>query len=231
MKFDALEPARLIQRLNRFAAAIQWRGGEARAHVPNSGRMAELLVPGAELMVAPAPEGRATACTLELVRYGDQWVCVHAVRANRLAQEALEQGLIEPGASEIRREVAMGGSRVDLAYRMGGQACFLEVKSVTLIRSGWACFPDAPTTRGVKHLRELAAQVAQGNRAGVLFVIGRQEAQAFEPNYATDPDFARALCWARAQGVWVAAHKSRVSPEGMDLCQAVPLHLEAGDFR
>ena len=116
--------------------------------MPNSGRMAELLVPGAELMVAPAPEGRATACTLELVRYGDQWVCVHAVRANRLAQEALEQGLIEPGATEIRREVAMGGSRVDLAYRMGGQACFLEVKSVTLIRSGWACFPDAPPPGG-----------------------------------------------------------------------------------
>lgn len=231
MKFEALERARLIQRLNRFAALIQWRGGQARAHVPNSGRMAELLVPGAEILVSPAPEGRATACTLELVRHEGGWVCVHAVLANRLAQEALERGLLEPGATDIRREVAMGGSRVDLAYRLGERSCFLEVKSVTLIRSGWACFPDAPTTRGVKHLRELADQAAQGNRAGVLFVIGRREAQAFEPNYETDPDFARALSWARERGVWVAAHKTRVTPEGMSLCEAVPLRLEAGDFR
>src|SRR5690606_16001971 len=142
---------RFIQRLNRFAARVEGPGGEALAHVPNSGRMTELLVPGAPVLLSPAPAGspRKTPYDLTLVRYQGKWVGVDARFPNILFAEALAAGQLEAfrGLAVAQREVRWGTSRFDFLLSGGNRSCLVETKSVNLVEGGTAMFPDAPTAR------------------------------------------------------------------------------------
>ncbi len=212
-----LVPARFVARDNRFRATVDIGGKPVLAHVPNSGRMRELLVPGTEVRIAPAhAPGRRTAFDLALVRGPDGWVSVDARLPPRLFAEWLEQGGGGPlaGWHMVRGEVTLGSNRVDLLLELGDRRCWVETKSVTLVHQGVALFPDAPTERGCRHLGALAALAESGRCAAVAFVAQRADAICFRPNDATDPAFGAALRDAIQRGVMVICCACSVSEEG-----------------
>ncbi|MBI4234564.1 MAG: DNA/RNA nuclease SfsA [Chloroflexi bacterium] len=151
----------------------------------------------------------------------------------RLVEEALRRRILLPFAAyaDVRREVAWGGSRLDLLLSGAQGHCLLEVKSVTLVVDGVGLFPDAPTARGRRHLLALARGVEQGYRAAVLFVIQRADASAFAPNDTADPAFGEALREAHRHGVEVYAHRCKVSKAELHLSDpvSVRLHRRAGE--
>lgn len=223
-----LVAARFLTRLNRFAALVEMDGREVMVHIANSGRMRELLEPGRRLLLAPAPgEHRKTQFDLALVDLGTTLVSADARLPNGLVAEALAGGQLPQFREypEIRREVRYGDSRLDLLLEGPGGRCYGEVKSVTLVVNGVALFPDAPTTRGVKHLGELSRAVAEGNRAAVVFVAQRSDAAAMSPNDAADPEFGAALRAAQAAGVEVYAYGCQVSTREIRLAVPLPVQL------
>ncbi len=225
MLIDGLQDAVFLRRDNRFAARVLWNGREALCHVPNSGRLAELLMPGVAVRVRPAPEGRRTACSLLMVHNLGCWVVINAHLAEVVAWDAICEGLV-PGLADVRalrREVAHGDSRFDMSCTVDGQTQYIEVKCATLQRNGVAMFPDAPTERGRKHLRGLAALAGQGVGCHVLFVLQHPAAQSFAPNTATDPEFARLLGEAIAAGVRVQGLICRVDEDHIEATEAFPI--------
>lgn len=227
MKLLGLEDAVLIQRLNRFAAQVRWRGQTALAHVPNSGRLRELMLPGARLRVWPAPPGRRTACTLKMVEKDGVWVTVDAQLTNDLLEEAVRTNRVR-GCEDVmglRREVAYGSSRFDLACENAQGRHLVEAKCSTLRVGDLALFPDAPTPRGCKHLRELMAAAEAGLGAHVVILVQHPGAAAFAPNGDTDPVFAQTLAEAAGRGVGVQALSTRVLPDALELGEELPVLL------
>jgi len=218
-----------IRRDNRFAATVEVAGAAALAHVASSGRMAELLVPGAVVALLPRDQpGRRTRYRLLLVRHRGRWVSVDAQMPNRLVAEALAARALPPfaGYDRIMPEARRGPRRVDF-YLQGVECpCWLEVKSVTLVTAdGHALFPDAPTLRGREHLASLQEAVQEAARAAALFVIQRDDARDFRPHDAHDPAFGAAMRRAVAAGVEVYAYCCAVSPAAITLAAAVPVIL------
>ncbi len=188
--------ARFLRRLNRFAALVEVEGRETLAHVPNSGRMRELLCPGARVLLAARPGPRKTPFDLVMAEQGSRLVSVDARLPPGLLAEALGRGLLPElgGFERLRREVRVGDSRLDLLGEGPEGPCFIETKSVTLVQEGLALFPDAPTTRGTRHLEELWRAAQRGHRAAVVFVVQREDAERLSPFEEADPTFAATLC-------------------------------------
>jgi len=224
-----LEEGHFIVRLNRFAALVEVSGRQEMVHVANSGRLRELFEPGRRLLLAPAPgEHRKTRYDLALVDLDHTFVSADARLPNALVAEALAAGRLEPFAdySEVRREVTYGESRLDLALEGPAGRCYLETKSVTLVEDGGvAMFPDAPTTRGVKHLHTLIQARAEGHRAGAIFVVQRSDATWLIPHDESDPEFGKALRDAKCAGVDVLAYRCTVTPEEIMLADPIPVRL------
>lgn len=201
--------------------------GEVKAHVPNTGRLRELLLPGTEVLLSQHFEGhRKTQYELRLIKAGASWVSIDSQLPNRVVEEGLQAGIIDDFGpfSSFRREVTFGNSRFD--FRLYGERdCLVEVKGVTLLQEGWSYFPDAPTERGARHLRELVEAVRSGLAAGVVFLVQHPEAKGFTPNGTMDPDFARAVNAAVAAGVTVVAWKCAVSQVGIELVERIPIRL------
>lgn len=220
---------RFVTRDNRFRVTVEVAGKPAWAHLPNSGRLGELLVPGRQVLLVERPGGeRKTGYDLSLVEVGGGWVSVDARLPNDLVEEALRAGRLEPlaGYPELRREVSLGHSRFD--FLLGGPGrlpCLVEVKSVTLVVEGLACFPDAVTLRGRRHVQELADSVEAGHRAAVVFVVQRDGAVGLRPHDESDPDFGRVLREAAQRGVEVYAYACRVGPGRVEIVRGLPVHL------
>lgn len=221
--------ATFLRRENRFRAAVALADGrEVAAHVPNSGRLGELLRPGTPCYVTSASAPGKTTHVLRLVSYAGVLVSVDARLPGPLFADAWARGaLCEPFRryNALVREVTRGNSRLD--FRLdgpGGARCWVETKSVTLVGdattglpAGIAFFPDAPTQRGVKHLHALMAARAAGDEAAVVFIIQRPDAHAFAPHPTADPAFAEALRQVTAGGVKVYAFRCAVSLEGIEV--------------
>lgn len=225
---DELREARFLRRLNRFAADVEVDGRIVPVHVANSGRMHELLAPGNRTLLAHrSGPTRKTAYDLALVDLGHALVSADARLPIALLHEALAEGRVPDlaGYDRVRREVAWGHSRLDLLLEGAGAPCLVEVKSVTLVEDGVGLFPDAPTTRGRRHVEELARAVGEGYRAAVAFVVQREDAVAFAPHAAADPDFSRALRAAVAAGVEAYAFRCRVTLEEVRLAEPLPVLL------
>ena len=226
-----LVEARFLVRLNRFAALAALDGGEVPVHVANSGRLRELLQRGVRVLLAPRPgAARRTPYDLALVDLDGTLVSADARLPSTLVAEALAAGRLPPlaGYPTVRREVALGESRLDLALEGPTGRCYVEVKSVTLVQDGYGLFPDAPTLRGQRHVAELARAVAAGHRAAVVFVVQRGDAAAFRPHDAADPAFGAALRRAAAAGVEVYAYRCAVTLRAVVLADPLPVCLEAG---
>ena len=225
---DNLVEGRFKVRLNRFLALVEAGEREVAVHVANSGRMHELLVPGRRVLVRPRPgPHRKTGFDLALVDLGGTLASADARLPNQLIAEAWAQGklLQFAGYAEIRREVAAGESRLDLLLEGPAGQCYLETKSVTLVVNGVGLFPDAPTTRGVKHLRSLVKVVESGRRAAVVFVVQRGDCTAFAPHDTADPALGAALREAVAAGVEAFAYNCRVTEKSIVLADLLPVRL------
>lgn len=231
MWFPSLAPATLVSRPNRFGAWVETDSGRLYLHVPNSGRLPELMRPGIQLLWHPRPDAdRKTAGDVILVRHAGVWVCVDARLPPRLLAEGLQApaGLPPFGhCAEAVFEPALGSGRADLIMRCGRQRFIIETKSATLARDGIGLFPDAPTDRGRRHLAELSALAAGRSRTRpvVAFICARPDVRAFAPNRDTDPAFADALLAAHRAGVLVVAYRCRVSPTRIALACRIPVHL------
>ena len=224
-----LRPATFVARLNRFTALVRLEEGEVLAHVANSGRLRELFHSGRPVLLAPrAGEHRKTAFDLVLVRLRHGLVSADARLPVHLVYEAFSTGSL-PQFREYqtaRREVPYGESRLDLVLTGGAAArCLIEVKSVTLVRNRRGLFPDAPTDRGRRHVRELMAAKREGMRAAAVFVIQRSDASSFAPHDEADPAFGETLRLASAAGVELYAYRCRVSMEEISITDAVPVLL------
>ena len=208
-------------------------GEEVRAHLPNSGRLSELLSPGRRVFLAEArAPHRVTEYDLLMVQLPETLVSVDARLPNRLFSEALQGGALAEfaGLKIASAEFHYGDSRLDflLEAEVGGESCVVEVKSVTLVRDGVAYFPDAVTQRGSRHLGELRRACQEGRRAAVVFVIQREDARAFSPHDDSDQHFGELLRAVAGDGVEVYAHTCRVSPEEVVLTGVVPVLLGEG---
>lgn len=229
MKFPELIPAVFVKRDNRFTAGVRLTtGGVSMAFVPTTGRLTGVLRPGCRVWLEPAanPE-RKTPYTLVLAELeGGGLCCTDAAMANRLFYEAVHQRKLEAFPyPTIESEVPFGRSRLDFRLSDGEEICWVEVKSVTYARDGVGMFPDAPTSRGRKHLRELAKLAGWGDRASAVFIALREDAVRFAPFEGVDPAFAAALREVRAEGVEVHAYRCAVSLEEIEIVEETPILL------
>lgn len=223
-----LVEGRFKARLNRFLALVDVDGQEAGVHVANSGRMRELLVPGYRVLLKPQPgPHRKTGFDLTLVDLGSTLASADARLPNVLVDEALMQGRLSQFAeySDFRREVTFGESRLDFMLESPTGRCYVEAKSVTLVVDGVGLFPDAPTLRGAKHMHSLVKAVEAGHRSAVIFVVQRDDCEAFAPHDEADPEFGVALRESMAAGVEAYAYSCRVTEEEINLCRSLPLRL------
>ncbi|WP_305042852.1 DNA/RNA nuclease SfsA [Geoalkalibacter sp.] len=219
----------LVRRYQRFLTEVRLPDGSlVTAHTPNTGSMKQCAVPGYRVLISRSSNpARKLAHTLELIEVGGHWVDTHTQRSNRVVEEGLQQGLItELKGFQVRREYPFGASRMDFLLENDREKVLLEVKNVTLCCTPrLACFPDAVTLRGQKHLHELHAALAQGYRAVIFFLVQRGEAQAFTPADAIDPAYGRLLREACAAGVEALAYRTRVTTRENRIGERLPVVL------
>jgi len=229
MRFEGpLIPATFLARPNRFLGVVRVGSREALCFIPNPGRMGELLHPDAEVyLIERGSKARRTRYDLVVVDLGGTLVSVDSRVPNIVVSEAIEaSGIPEfSGLSIERKELPFGDSRLDFQLRGDSGQVLLEVKSCTLVRSGTAIFPDAPTVRGTRHLRNLVDGLPMG-RSAVFFLIQRPDAVSLRPNDLTDPVFGLNLREAFKKGVEVYAYNSEVTLEGVSIKQKVPMLLD-----
>ena len=230
MIYENMVEAIFLRRTNRFSAFVSLQGEEIQVHVKNTGRCKELLQEGARVFLEPSENPlRKTKYSLISVYKGDLLVNMDSQAPNQVAAEAIAAGkLPEIGAvSLLRREVVFGNSRFDLYFENGDRRGFIEVKGATLEEEGICRFPDAPTTRGKKHVLELAEAVKAGYEAYVLFVIQMEGIKVFYPHWERDKAFSQALVTAAEAGVTILAYDCRVQTDTLDLNKKVFVSLEA----
>ncbi len=224
-----LVQATFLRRRFRFLADFLAADGAAiTAHCPNTGSMAGCLHPGAPalLKVEPPSPTRRTTHTWLAIQGPTCWIGVHTGTPNDLVAALARTGQLPgvPPALEVQREVPHGPhTRFDLKVSTADGPIYIEVKNVSLVLDGVARFPDAQTERGRKHLRQLAAMARQGTRCLMVYVIQREDAQAFGSADHIDPEYGKALRRALKAGVQALALRCRVSPEGLEVLGPVPL--------
>ena len=209
-------------RPNRFIAVVEVEGVDTVCHVKNTGRCKELLVPGCTVVLEAANPNRRTPYDLIAVYKGERLINMDSQAPNAVAADYLAARF--PTAT-IRREVTYGDSRFDFHIQDGDEQWFVEVKGCTLEIDNVGYFPDAPTERGVKHIRHLIRATEEGYRAAILFIIQMEGVAAICPNDATHPAFGEALREAAAKGVEVWATDCIVTPSTLTHRHPVPVKL------
>jgi len=232
-------PWRLIQatfvsRPNRFITIIELNGIEYESHLPDPGRLKELLQPGVKLMVKAEPgEHRKTRFSTQAVYLGNTLISLNSWLPNRFVDFLIAGGHLPwlRGWSVCQREFTIGHSRFDFLLKNGKDTRLLEVKSVTLVEGMIAKFPDAVTVRGARHLNHLAELSKSGRKSGVLFVIQREDATLFRPQWERDPKLGYALVAAHESGVDVRVIKMKMTPELLIYLGEIPWDLRrTGDI-
>jgi len=226
MQYNDVIPGRFLERPNRFIARVETADGVQTVHVKNTGRCRELLLPGAEVYLAKGSNpSRKTAYDLIAVNKNGLLVNMDAQAPNQVFAEWVLQGGFLPDVKALRREYTYGESRLDFCLETEHGLHLVEVKGVTLEDQGEARFPDAPTERGVKHIRELQRAVENGLDATLFFVIQMENMHSVAPNDVTHPAFGAALREAAAAGVHVCAWDCAVTPDSLSICRQVPVLL------
>lgn len=234
MKYENIGKGNFIARPNRFIAEVLIDGREERAHVKNTGRCRELLIPGAEVYLEDF-DGRMGSRKMRYsligVKKGEVLINMDSQAPNKVCEEALLAGRLKlPGMgrlSLVKREKTFGDSRFDFYVEdEDGAKGWLEVKGVTLEENGVARFPDAPTERGVKHVYELCKAAGQGYLGFVLFVVQMTGIDHLEPNDRTHKAFGDALRQAEKEGVCILAWDCEVTADTLELKNQIPVKLD-----
>ncbi len=221
--------AAFLARPNRFLAEVMLGGRRELAHVPDPGRLTELLLPRARVRLRPEPgTGRRTSWTMIGVECPSGWVNIDSRLPNLLFAEALGEGGPEgfQGTRSWRAESRYGRSVLDFRLEPAGGSeppCLVEVKGCTLVVDGLALFPDAPTARGARHVEELTRAKREGLRACLVMVVKHPSPGIFRPNRETDPLFASVLEKAVAAGVEVLAYHAPWREGGIRLEGHLPV--------
>jgi len=231
MQLPPLIEACLLRRYKRFLADVELEDGTVMTvHCPNSGSMRGCVGQGWPVMLSTSDNpNRKYPHTLEMVHNGACWIGINTQRANPVVEEAIRGGLIDElhDFDELHREVRLGEtSRIDFAMQSGDRRTWIEVKNVTLLEAhGRYAFPDANTSRGAKHLRELTAAVATGDRAVMLYLIQRSDGEGFTVADDIDPTYGEELRRAMVNGVEVLAYRAEVNPEEIRVAERIPVEL------
>ncbi|MBO0662812.1 DNA/RNA nuclease SfsA [Jiella sp. MQZ9-1] len=226
-----LIPGRLVQRYKRFLADVEINGEDppVTVHCPNPGAMLGLKAPGSRVWLSRSANAkRKLPLTLEIVEADDTLVGINTGLPNRLAEEAIAAGLVPAlaGLGTARREVRYAAnSRVDLLYQDDhGRPVYVEVKNVHLMRTpGLAEFPDCVTTRGAKHLLDLAAQVEAGDRAVMLYIVQRADCDRLAFSADLDPAYTKGFTEAIVRGVEAYAVRCDIHLSGISPVATLPI--------
>lgn len=226
MKYERVKVASFLSRPNRFIAEVLVDEEREIAHVKNTGRCRELLIPGTTVFLEEFDNPkRSTKYDLIAVKKGKMLINVDSMAPNKAVFEFLKGGSLFENVTKIRPETTYGDSRFDFYVETEKDKIFIEVKGVTLENEGVVMFPDAPTERGVKHIKELIAAKNDGYKAYVFFVVQMAECKYFTPNRATHPKFADALIAARDSGVEILAYNCIVTPDTMTIDKPIEIKL------
>ena len=226
MRYRNIEEAVFLDRPNRFIAHVELEGKVETVHVKITGRCRELLIPGATVYLERSENPlRKTAWDLVAVRKGERLINMDSQAPNKVFGEFALSGGFVPGVTSLWPEYTYGDSRLDFALQTEQGFHLVEVKGVTLEVEGAVYFPDAPTERGVKHLRELTRAAAAGIDASAVFVVQMEEVSHMSPNDMTHPEFGQALREARAAGVNVRAFACKVEPDSLTIHREIPVIL------
>ena len=225
-----IQYVKLVRRYNRFLAdVILQDGSQITVHCPNSGSMKTCVATGWDAIISDSENPkRKLRYTLEMTYNGTCWIGINTMLPNKLAKEAIEKGIIKElrGYNEIKTEQKYGhNSRIDLLLLKNKEKCFVEVKNVTLVEENFFLFPDAVTERGLKHLNDLFAEVKKGNRAVMLYIIQRNDAEIFKPAHSIDPAYSKRLKEVHKAGVEILPYMADVSPNEIKLSRKVPFQL------
>lgn len=229
---EPLMRGQFVKRLNRFAVTAEGPDGELYLHLPNSGRMTELLVPGTAIAYHPRDKShRRTDGDMILVKHGGRWVSVDSRLPNKVFHRCFTAGVLTPFHLYdcARTEVPLDGGRIDFLLTGGGGRCYVETKSCNLVEEGAAMFPDAPTARGTRHLQSLMKVAGEGHGAAVVFIVQRDDPRVFRPHWEADPVFSGTLARAAAAGVQVLAYRCRVTEQSIEVLGTIPIDLERKD--
>lgn len=227
---SGMKEGRLIKRYKRFLADVELEDGSViTAHTPNTGRLTQCAIPGAPVLVSPAANpARKLKFTLELVLVNGAWVDINTHRANRIVEEGLRSGAVAGlSGREVKPEFSHGDSRFDflLESSAGSGRILVEVKNVTMICGDAACFPDAPTDRGRKHLAGLKSALEEGYRSVIFFLVQRPETRYFVPADHIDPEYGKLLREVVAGGVEPLAYVTATTPSAVSLDRRIPVEL------
>ena len=215
MTYDNITPAKFISRPNRFIAKVEIEGAVETVHVKNTGRCKELLIPGCDVwLTAPSSPGRKTKYDLVCVRKSNGLLInIDSQAPNKVVGE----WLAGQGFDEVVSEYTYGDSRIDFYMSKAGVLYLMEVKGCTLEEEGIGYFPDAPTERGVKHIRELIGALEDGYRTVLAFAIQMEGVDEVRANVAMHPEFGAALDEAVEAGVKVLFLPCRVTPDTLEV--------------
>lgn len=226
MKYERIEKAVFMERPNRFIAYAVINGKKETIHVKNTGRCAELLIPGAAIYVQESGNPtRKTKWDLIAVEKGERLINMDSQIPNQVVKEWIEKGNFAPDVTLVRPETVYGSSRFDLYVEAGERKIFIEVKGVTLEEGGVCRFPDAPSDRAIKHLEELIRARKEGYETYVFFVIQMKGVRYFTPNTDTHPAFAETLSRAAAAGVKILAYDCEVKTDSIAIADPVEVVL------
>ena len=226
MKYSNMERAYFKERPNRFIAYVETEEGREICHVKNTGRCRELLTLDAVVYVQRNENpARKTKLDLIGVEKGDYLINMDSQAPNVAVKEWLKAGNLFSETAKIYPEKKYGDSRFDFYIEDGERKAFMEVKGVTLENDGVCAFPDAPTERGVKHIRELIKCMEEGYEAYILFVIQMSPVKYLKPNDVTHKAFGDALREAKKAGVHVLARDCKITIDSMEIMNEVEVRL------
>lgn len=218
MKYNNILKGKFISRPNRFIANIEINNKVETCHVKNTGRCKELLIPEAEVFVQKNDNPkRKTKFSLIGVKKNNRMINMDSQVTNKVVHEWISKGYLFKDIIKIKPESKYNNSRFDFYIETKNEKAFIEVKGVTLESEGIVKFPDAPTERGVKHVRELCDSIKEGYEAYVIFVIQMKDVFHFEPNVETHKEFAEALRQAERCGVHILALDCEVTEDSIDI--------------
>jgi len=230
LEWPRLVKGTLLKRYQRFKADVLLDDGKTvTALCPNTGSMLTCSEPGRTVYISCHDKpSRKLKYTWEMIEMPGSLVGINTGVPNRLVKLSIETGRIKEltGFDSIRPEVGYGiGSRIDILLEGKGQRCFVEIKNCTLVKDAIAYFPDAVTSRGLKHLRELQKEVSVGNRAVMFYLVQRMDAKEFRPAVHIDPDYGNELKKAAETGVDILVYDVAIDHEGVSINKRLPFKM------
>lgn len=226
MRYTNIHKGTFISRPNRFIANVMIGGREEVCHVKNTGRCRELLVEGCTVWLEHSDsESRKTAFDLVAVEKGHRLINMDSQAPNKAVVEWLREKKPFGEGFCVYPERKYGNSRFDFYMESQDRKIFMEVKGCTLEKDGVVLFPDAPTLRGVKHIRELSRCLDEGYEAYIMILVQMSDVKYFTPNYDTHPEFGEALEKAAQKGVKILCYDCDVTPDSMTVGKPVEVKL------